>query len=161
MKNRYLKLSAVVAACAVVVPAAAIAKKPEGKGKSQKPAKVKLASVNLKGTVTENDGTAITVTVQKASGKGKACVGEQFTFTTSKVHVADNDLDGENTLADVLVGHEVKVQARVPRGAKGTCTVPQDGVVQAKQVHDRTTPESEDDDDVENDDDADAVAPAA
>lgn len=155
MKKRYLKLSAVVAACSVVVPAGAIAKKPEGRGKAPKTQKVKLASVNLKGTVTENDGASITVAVHKASGKAKACVGGEFTFTTSKVHVADNDLDGEQTLTDVLVGHEVKVQARVPRGAKGTCTVPEEGVVQAKQVHDRTTPELEDDED-----EADPVAPA-
>lgn len=145
MKKSHLKISAVVAAFALLLPAGAIAKKPEGKGKPPKAQKVKTVSVNLKGIVTENDGTTVTVSVHKASGQAKACVDQSFTFTASKIHVADNDLDGDRDLADVLVGHEVKVQARVPKARKGTCGVAQDAPVHAKQLHDRTTPEPEED----------------
>ena len=153
MKYSHKKIWAVVAAMALVVPAGAIAKPGKDKpAKDPKPPKVKSVSVNLKGIVTANDGTTVTITVDKASGQAKGCKGKSLSFTTSKVHVADNDGDGDADLSDVLVGHAVKVQARVPKppkGAKGTCPVEEGTAVPAKQIHDRTTPPTDDDDEGE------------
>ncbi len=157
--NSHLKISAVVAAMALLVPAAAIAKRPEDKpakgdkhGKFAKPEKAKtpkpkVATANLKGVVTANDGTTMTVTVDKASGHAKACKGLSLTFDVSEArfHTADNDADGDIDAADVLVGHGVKVRAKVAvtKGRKVTCDSEGDTVM-AKAVHNRTTPQLDD-----------------
>src|SRR6187551_1213381 len=75
--NSHYKIFAVVAAMARLVPAAASAKRPEGKGEkgNKHEATIKLASANVKGVVTANDGTTLTVMVDKASGHAKACKG--------------------------------------------------------------------------------------
>ena len=153
MKYSHKKIWAVVAAMALMAPAGAIAKPGKDKpAKDPKPPKVKTVSVNLKGIVTANDGTTVTVAVDKVSGQAKGCKGKSLSFTATKVHVADNDGDGDADLADVLVGHAVKVQAKVPKaakGSKGTCTVEEGSAVPAKQIHDRTTPPVDDDDEGE------------
>ena len=154
--NSHSKIFAVVCAMALLIPAGAIAKRPEGKpekgskhGKFAKPdkakePKLKLSSVNVKGVVTANDGTTMTVTVDKASGHAKACKGLDLTFDVSEArfHTADNDADSDMDAADVLVGHAVKVRAKVARtkGRKLTCTLTEEAVA-AKAVHNRTTPE--------------------
>jgi phage-related protein len=154
-----LKMYAVVAAMALVVPAGAIAKKPESKPHKGKTPKVKLATANVKGDVTANDGASMTVTVVKASGHAKACKGQSLTFDVSKArfHVADNDADGDTDAADVLVGHAVKVQGKVAitKGRKTACAVAEGQVLPARQVHDRTTPQVDDGDDAEETEDAD------
>jgi hypothetical protein len=142
VKNSYLKVAAVVAAMAVTIPAAAMAKPDNKPAKPDKPTKVKLVTVNLRGIVTANDGTTVTVTVDKVSGQAKVCKGKSLMFSASKLHVADNDADGDQDLADVLVGHRVKVQGKAPKGAKGTCGVPEGQALAAKQIHDLTTPET-------------------
>ena len=145
MKNN-LKISAVVAAVAMLVPAGAIAKKPADKP-AKKPAKTKLVTANVTGAVVSNDGSTLVVTVAKASGQAKACKGKDLSFDISeaRVHTADNDADGDMDAADVLVGHVVKVQGKVAvsKGRKTTCSVPDGQVLPAKQVHDRTTPKPE------------------
>ena len=147
MKN--LKISAVVAAMALLVPAGAIAKKPEDPGSKGKghAKKTKLVTANVTGEVTANDGTTMTVMVGKASGQAKACKGKALSFDLSKArfHTADNDGDGDMDAADVLVGHVVKVQGKVAvsKGRKTTCSVPDGTVLPAKQVHNRTTPAPE------------------
>lgn len=149
--NSHSKIFALVAAMALLIPAGAIAKKPESKGHGK--TKVKLASVNVKGTVTANDGTNLTVTVVKASGHGKACKGQALTFDVSnaRFHTADNDADTDMDAADVLVGHEVKVQGKVAvtKGRKTSCAVTEGQVLPARQVHNRTTPEPEEAEEVE------------
>lgn len=193
--NSHLKIFAVVAAMALLIPAGATAKpedkpakdeehgkvhkpaKGEEHGSAQKPAKdeehgsaldpakdeepkkahkpgkaktpkLKLATVNVKGTVKTNDGTTMTVVVTKASGHAKACKGATLTFDVSgaRFHTADNDADGDMDAADVLVDHAVKVRAKVAKtkGKKSTCTL-LEGVIAAKAVHNRTTPMVEDD----------------
>ena len=150
MKN--LKISVVVAAVAMLVPAGAIAKKPDDRP-AKKPAKAKLVTANVTGTVVSNDGATLVVTVGKASGQAKACKGRDLSFDISKarVHTADNDADGDMDAADVLVGHVVKVQGKVAvsKGRKTTCSVPDGQVLPAKQVHDRTTPKPEATDETE------------
>jgi hypothetical protein len=170
VKNSNLKLSAAVAALALLVPAGAVAKRPDDKpanGKAPeargpeargpeadapkadrpkaKPPKVKVVTANVKGLVTANDGATLTVMVAKASGQAKACKGQALTFDVSKArfHTADNDADGDMDAADVLVGHAVKVQGKVAlsKGRKTTCGVTEGQVVPARQVHDKTTPE--------------------
>jgi hypothetical protein len=158
--NSHLKIFAAVAATALLVPAAATAKRPDDKpakgkehGKAHKPEKakgpkVKLATANVKGTVKSNDGSTMTVVVNKTSGHLKACKGATLTFDVSgaRVHTADNDADGDMDAADVLVDHDVKVRAKVAKtkGKKTSCAA-LEGAVVAKAVHNRTTPKVEDD----------------
>jgi hypothetical protein len=159
--NSHLKIFAVVCAMALLIPAGASAKRPEGKpekgsehGKSGKPEKagepkLKLASANVKGVVTANDGTTMTVTVDKASGHAKACKGMDLTFdvTDARFHTADNDADGDMDAADVLVGHKVKVRTKLAlvKGKKTTCAAAEELALFAKAVHNRTTPQVDED----------------
>ncbi len=148
--NEHLKISAVVAAMALLIPAGAIAKKPEDAGSKGKghAKKTKLVSANVTGTVVSNDGATLVVTVAKASGHAKACKGKDLSFdvANAKFNTADNDADGDMDAADVLAGHVVKVQGKVSvsKGRKTTCSVADGQVLPAKQVHDRTTPEPDD-----------------
>jgi hypothetical protein len=158
--NSHLKIFAVVAAMALLVPAGAAAKRAEDKpdkgnkhgkahkqGKAKTP-KVKLATANVKGTVQSNDGSTMTVVVSKASGHVKACNGATLSFDVAdaRFHTADNDADGDMDAADVLVDHDVKVRAKVTRtkGKKTSCSA-LEGVIAAKAVHNRTTPKVDDD----------------
>ena len=104
------------------------------------------AIANVKGVVTANDGTAMTVTVNKASGHAKACKGVDLTFDVSeaRIHSADNEPDGDVDAMDVLVGHEVKVRTKLAllKGKKTTCSV-EGQTTAAKAVHNRTTPKPE------------------
>jgi len=116
--------------------------------KAKKTPKVKLSTANVKGVVTANDGTTLTLTVDKASGHAKACNGLELTFDVSEArfHTADNDADADMDAADVLVGHAVKVRGKVARtkGRKITCAL-EGQALPAKAVHNRTTPSFEDD----------------
>ena len=148
--NSHLKIFAVAAATALLVPAAAAAKRPEDKSaKGDKTAETKLVTANVKGTVATNDGSTMTVTVNKASGHAKGCKGATLTFDASaaRIHTADNDADGDLDVADVLVGHDVKVRTQVAlsKGRKTTCSVAATDALMARAVHNRTTPEVEDD----------------
>ena len=148
MKN--MKISAVVAVMALLIPAGAIAKKPEDPGSKGKghAKKAKLVTANVTGAVVSNDGATLVVTVAKASGQAKACKGKDLSFDVSnaRFHTADNDADGDMDAADVLVGHVVKVQGKVSlsKGRKTTCSVADGQVLPAKQVHNRTTPQPKD-----------------
>jgi hypothetical protein len=192
--NSHLKIFAVVCAMALLIPAGATAKRPEGKpergkpehsnaehgkpdkgkpdatdteegtveegdAKGDKPSKadkpkkakspkVKLASANIKGVVDSNDGSTMTVTVNKASGHVRGCKGAALTFDVSsaRIHTADNDADLDADAADVLVGHAVKVRFKVARvkGKKTGCAVLEGETLVAKAVHNRTTPPVED-----------------
>ena len=147
MKN-HSKIFAVVAAMALVVPVGALAKgRPEDPGsKGKGHGKTKLVTANVFGEVTENTGSSMTVLVGKASGQAKACKGKSLVFDVSsaKVHTADNDADTDMDIADVLVGHKVKVRGKVTltKGKKLTCAQEAETTV-AKAVHNRTTPKPE------------------
>lgn len=112
----------------------------------------KLATANVKGVVTVNDGTTLTLTVNKASGHLKGCKGQTLSFDVSglqfetRFFTADNEPDGDMDALDVLVGHAVKVRAKVPRtkGKKTSCSVSEETVLPAKAVHNRTTPKPDD-----------------
>jgi hypothetical protein len=120
----------------------------ETPAKAKKTPKVKLSTANVKGVVTANDGTTLTLTVDKASGHAKACNGLELTFDVSEArfHTADNDADADMDAADVLVGHAVKVRGKVARtkGRKTTCAL-EGQALPARAVHNRTTPPVEDD----------------
>jgi hypothetical protein len=145
VRDSNLKLSAAVAALALLVPAGATAKRPADRPAKAKTPKVKVVTANVKGVVTANDGATLTVMVAKAGGHAKACKGHALTFDLSnaRFHTADNDADGDTDAADVLVGHAVKVQGKVAlsKGRKTTCSVVEGQVLPGKQVHDKTTPE--------------------
>jgi hypothetical protein len=167
VKDSHLKIFVVVAAMALLIPTGAIAKRSHDKpvkgnkhGKAQKPGKaekpgkaktleVKLATANVKGVVSANDETTLTLTVDKASGHAKACKGLELTFDVSEArfHTADNDADGDMDAADVL-GHAVKVRAKVvlTKGRKTTCSLSEGLVLPAKAVHNRSTPPVEETD---------------
>jgi hypothetical protein len=154
VKNANLKIAAVVAAMALIVPAAAIAKRPDDPGsKGKGHGKTHLVTANVTGAVVSNDGTTMVVTVAKASGHAKACKGKDLSFDVSnaRFHTADNDADGDMDAADVLVGHVVKVQGKVAltKGRKVSCSVPDGAVLPARQVHDRTTPRVDSSDETE------------
>ena len=161
--NSLLKIFAMVAAVALLVPAGATAKRPEGKpekgnkhghfggpeAKEHKEPKLKLASVNVKGVVTANDGTTMTVNVAKVGGHGKACKGMDLTFDVSeaRIHSADNEPDGDVDAMDVRVDDEVKVRTKLAllKGKKTTCAAAEELALPAKAVHNRTTPPVEED----------------
>ena len=162
MKKTHLKISAVVAAMALLVPVGAIAKRPEDPGSKGKghAKKTKLVTANVTGAVVSNDGATLVVTVAKASGHAKACKGKDLSFdiSSAKFHTADNDADGDMDAADVLVGHVVKVRGKVAvsKGRKTTCG-PESSVTPAKAVHNRTTPKPAEDEETETE----TEAPAA
>ena len=158
--NSHLKIFALVAAMALLIPAGATAKRPEGKPekgnkhgkfgpKKAKEHTLKLASANVKGVVIANDGTTMTVTIAKASGHAKACKGMDLTFdvSESRIHSADNEPDGNVDAMDVLIGHEVKVRTKLARlkGKKTTCAAAEELALFAKAVHNRTTPKVDED----------------
>ena len=172
--NSHFKTFAVVAAMALLIPAGATAKRPDdkpvkghGHGKSEKgnhgKAKgkgkngLKLATVNVRGSVDSNDGTTMAVTVDKASGHARACKGETVSFDVSsaRFHTADNDASGEADAADFSLGDEVKVRAKAARikGRKTVCNL-LEGTTVAKAVHNRTTPQADADDDATDEDKA-------
>jgi len=158
--NSHFKIFAVVAAMALLVPAAASAKRPEGKpekgnqhGKSEgkrhstEQQQLRLASANLKGVVTANDGTTMTISVEKASGHAKACKGMELSFDLSdaRFHTADNNASGDMDGLDFEVGHVVKVRTKLAllKGKKTTCGAAEALALSARAVHNRTTPQVE------------------
>jgi len=188
--NSYFKVFAVMLATALLVPAGAIAKKPEnrpekpdkadkhgqfspqslddastdapedesgGPGKSQEPT-LKLATANVKGAVTANDGAVMTVAIEKASGHAKACKGLELTFDVSQArfHTADNNASGGMDALDFEVGHVVKVRTKLAllKGRKTTCAAAEELALPARAVHNRTTPQVEEDVDEVGDDGA-------
>ena len=158
--NSHLKIFAVVAAMALLIPAGASAKRPEGKpekgnkhGQSEgkrhdaKQQQLKLASANLKGSVVSNDGTTMTISVEKASGHAKACKGMELSFDLSnaRFHTADNNASGDMDALDFEVGHMVKVRTKLAllRGRKTTCAAAEELALSARAVHNRSTPQVE------------------
>jgi len=158
--NSHLKIFAVVAAMALLIPAGASAKRPEGKpekgnkhGQSEgkrhdaKQQQLKLASANLKGAVVSNDGTTMTISVEKASGHAKACKGMELSFDLSnaRFHTADNNASGDMDALDFEVGHMVKVRTKLAllRGRKTTCAAAEELALSARAVHNRSTPQVE------------------
>ena len=158
--NSHFKIFAVVAAMALLIPAGASAKRPEGKpekgnkqGQSEgkrhdaKQQELKLASANLKGTVLSNDGTTMTISVAKASGHAKACKGMELSFdlSSARFHTADNNASGDMDALDFEVGHMVKVRTKLAllRGRKTTCAAAEELALSARAVHNRSTPQVE------------------
>ena len=157
--NSHLKISAVVVALALLLPASAIAKRPDDRpvrkghqhGKVERQKKdqsLKMSTVNVKGTVESNDGTTMTVLVARASGHARACKEATLSFdvTNARFHTADNNESGDMDAADFEVGHVVKVRAKAARtkGRKTVCNL-SEATIMAKAVHNRTTPQVEED----------------
>ena len=170
--SSHFKIFAVVAAMALLIPAGATAKRPDdkpvkgqkhgkadkgnhGKAKGKGKNALKLVTVNVKGTVDSNDGTTMVVTVDKASGHAKACKGESLSFDVSsaRFHTADNDASGDADAADFSAGDAVKVRAKATRtkGRKSVCNLVE-GTIVAKAVHNRTTPEVDEDEEATDED---------
>lgn len=129
------RILALAAMAALLVPATAVAGKPDnpgskGKGKAKNP----VVTYVFKGTYNA-DGS---VQVMKGNGfvrKG-GFVGQSaaFDYSAAKVSVADTNVDGVADLADVLAGDRVLVQARLPRANPGGGPFP------ARMLVDQTNP---------------------
>jgi hypothetical protein len=114
-------LAALALACALAVPAAAIAKGPNsGKGHAKGPKKVPTVSYNFKGTVTDKaeDGT-VTVTIARSNHHGRAWHNQTVELDLAKARIVVRDVnrDGEKDAADISVGDNAKLQVRLPRNA--------------------------------------------
>lgn len=140
MQSRLIVVAAAVCAAAFPVSAAS-AKKPEGKGKSDKSEKhdqsekkndaakvdkvkpdhpgnaAKGQNLLLKGTVSAVDvtGGLVTVTVTSGNHAAQALAGQSLQFNVSSAIQQITDSTGEGTadLNDVVVGDEVMVHAHV------------------------------------------------
>lgn len=113
-------------------------KSAEAKSKSKGKGHAKAKMGNFRGTVTEVDAEAMTLTIAPTGGNKRArnLVGdaESVSFDLSsakKLHTADHDGDGDRDLADFLAGHTAKVQARVTKDQA------LEGIV-AKKAHNKT-----------------------
>ncbi len=105
--------------------------------------KVKLATYVVRGTYAA-DGT-VEVTGGNAHARRGGLIGDavDFDFSDARVVVADTDGDGESTVADLVAGDRVLVQARLPRRSPGT------GPFAARKVVDRTNPPADEEDETE------------
>ena len=108
----------------------------KGKGNG----KAKPKNVVLKGTVVSSDATGGTVTVHvvKATKWGKSLVDTDAAFTVTKINAADSNGDGSVTVADLMAGDKVVVQARIAKDDAAP--------YKARKVVDQTHPKSSDDD---------------
>jgi hypothetical protein len=109
------KVAAVLGVAALAVPAASIAKPPEGRGGGT----TKPAQYNVKG-IYAGDGVVsvnhVNGHARKAGWKGTDVA---FDFTAAQIRVADTNGDGSRDLADVAIGDRVKVKARLPKRDPG------------------------------------------
>jgi len=147
------KLSAVLAALAVVAVPAAVAQAHPGRG-ADRPAPraerphapkklVKPVAYVARGTVKAVDATAKTITITVADRDGatnrhaRAWRGTDVTFDVSsaRLQVRDVNGDGVRDLADVAVGDLAGVHARLPRLLDGVAMP-----YAAKQVRARKAP---------------------
>ena len=184
------RLMAVVLGAAVLaVPGTAVAGNGHGKGKGQEKAAEKRAKHESKSKKGKRDAKAkkpvtfvfkgvykgdgvVTVSKGNAHARKGGYVGTDVTFDLSaaKLVVADTDGTPGSTAADLQVGDEVLVQARLPRGTKAPAPVeavaPAEGetteapaaeAIKARKVVDKTHPPVSDDEG----EDAPAPAPAA
>ena len=134
-------ITAAVAAAALAVPTAAIAKPDHGKHheKSHKPKKVTFV---FKGTFTA-PGTLEVLSGNAHVRKG-GFVGQsvQFDLTDAKVVAADTNGDQQVDVTDVQDGDKVLVQARVARRTKFADVA---DAIPARKLVDKTHPRVDDD----------------
>jgi len=140
MKNRWMAV--VLGAAVLAVPGSAIAKGDHGKGSGKEKAKShQKAEKHSKGKKDKKAKAAKGKTfvfkgvykgagvVTVGSGNGRVrkggFVGQDVTFDLSaaKLVVADSDGVPGVTLADVLAGDKVLVQAKLPKGTKAAAPV--------------------------------------
>jgi len=130
------RVAALLGLGVLLVPAVAGAKpgpKPEKPAKPDKPAKT--STYVFKG-IWHSDGS-VTVSAGNAKVRKGGFVGETVAFdvTGAKLRVADTDADGAVTVADLLEGDKVVVQAKLPR------TDPGEAPFAARKVVDQTHPQ--------------------
>ena len=135
MSKTHRRVVALLGAGILLVPAVAGAKpgpKPEKPAKPAKP--VKTSTYVFKG-VWHVDGS-VTVSAGNAKVRKGGFIGETVAFdvTGAKLRVADTDADGAVTVADLLEGDKVVVQAKLPR------TDPGEAPFAARKVVDQTHP---------------------
>ncbi len=115
-------LVGLAAVAALAFPALAIAKKPDHAGGGSKHGsphvkQEKPVSWNFKGEVTAVDGATVTVHVTHSNRHGRSQRDLDLTFDLANAQVvtADTNADGVRDVADVAVGDEAKVQARLSK----------------------------------------------
>jgi hypothetical protein len=144
-------ITAVVAAAALAVPTAAVAKPDHGKhdkhaakahGKKSKKVMFIFKGTFTAGTV---DVTAGNAHVRKGGFVGQSVT---FDFTDAKIRAADTNGDQQVDITDVKDGDKVLVQARV---AKRTKYADVADAIPARKLVDKTHPRVDDDDSAEQD----------
>ena len=142
-------ITAVVAAAALAVPTAAVAKpdhsnheKHAAKSHSKKTKKVMFV---FKGTFTAG---AVDVTAGNAHVRKGGFVGQSVTFdlADAKIRAADTNGDQQVDVADVKDGDKVLVQARV---ARRTTFADVTDAIPARKLIDKTNPRVDDDEHAE------------
>ena len=111
------RMLVVIGVTALAVPAYAAAK--PGHGHANGHGKPHNVMYILKGTY--GDGGVVSVTHGNGHAKRAGLVGTDVTvdLSAAKFTVADTNGDGTADASDVLVGDEVLVQARLPKGDPG------------------------------------------
>ena len=139
-------ITAVVAAAALAVPTAAVAKPDHGKHHEKHAAKshskkTKKVMFIFKGTFT---GGVVDVTSGNAHVRKGGFVGQSvtFDFADAKIRAADTNGDNQVDLTDVKDGDEVLVQARV---ARRTSFADVTDAIPARKLIDSTNPRVDDD----------------
>ena len=140
-------ITAVVAAAALAVPTAAVAKPDHGKHHEKHAAKshgkkTKKVMFIFKGTFT---GGVVDVTSGNAHARKGGFVGQSvtFDFADAKIRAADTNGDQQVDVNDVKDGDKVLVQARV---ARRTSFADVTEAIPARKVIDKTNPRVDDDD---------------
>jgi hypothetical protein len=145
MNREFRRVGAVLAAAALLIPSAALAKgKPAEKPVKPAHGKSKPASYVFKG-LWHADGT-VTVTGGNSRVRKGGFIGQVVAFdvATAKLRAADADADGSVTTADIAEGDKVVVKARLPRKEPGS------GPFAAHKVVDQTSAAVEEADEVED-----------
>jgi hypothetical protein len=142
-------ITAVVAAAALAVPTAAVAKPDHGKHHEKHAAKshgkTKKVMFVFKGTFTAG---AVDVTSGNAHVRKGGFVGQSvtFDFADAKIRAADTNGDQQVDVTDVKDGDKVLVQARV---ARRTTFADVTDAIPARKLVDKTNPRVDDDDPAE------------
>jgi hypothetical protein len=143
-------ITTVVAAAALAVPAAAVAKPDHGKHHEKHASKshgkkAKKVMFVFKGTFAAG---AVDVTSGNAHVRKGGFVGQSVTFdlADAKIRAADTNGDNQVDLTDVKDGDKVLVQARV---ARRTAFADVTDPIPARKLIDKTNPRVDDDDPAE------------
>lgn len=127
MKGRLRGALLALGLTAVLASAApALAKPGHGRGQGGERPRNPVVMYLIRGKVKAVEGEVVTVTVERSNRHGRRMRGQDVPFDVSRarIGVRDRNGDGERNLADVIVGDDALVQARMPRRPAADATGP-------------------------------------